>query len=173
MKTKNLVALSLLCLASSFLIFALQRNWIILNFYTDIPKSITTEICKKTVKIHFWQNKWQSETVDILWDKNKPQKNLEHIIKSWLNILDEESVLTKKISVQYLILKEKLGYLSLDSNPFNAELSTAEKLKILESLFVTIDQYFPEIKLYILVHSDPLLDYHLDFSSPWQRDFFS
>lgn len=173
MHKKNVIIISFMCLLLSIFLFAIKKNWIIFYINTKATESKKPEVAKKTIKNFFWRNeKWHHEDSDIIWDNNNPTRNLEHIIQNWLGILEEENIMQKKITVQYVLLHEKTSYISLDGSMFGAELAIYEKLKIIEGLFKTIESYFPNLKIYFLVHNEPLDDYHIDFSNPLQQALF-
>jgi hypothetical protein len=59
-------------------------------------------------------------------------------------------------------------YISFDRNPFDKQASTYTKLMWIEGLLKTIrDNESTVQQIYFLVHHQPLIDYHLDFSTAW------
>jgi hypothetical protein len=125
---------------------------------------------KKTITIHYWHaGEWKTETENIIWSNDKTH-NLKTVVTNWLNLLDEEQITEKKISLQTAILmpSEHDAYLSFDNNPLPQEKATIQKLMLIEGLLKTIrENEIPIQTIQLLVHHQPVQDYHLDFSNPW------
>ena len=155
--------------------FAYNRNWIIIQYpYRTKEESFTIEECKsavkKVVRRIFWNHgKWNNETTDIIWSDDKAD-TIQHLINSWLILLDEEKLMTKKVLVQSVIMSQSGNdvYISFDRNPFNKASSTYQKMMWIEGLLKTIrDNNIKVQQVQFLVHHQPMHDLHLDFSSPW------
>jgi hypothetical protein len=84
--------------------------------------------------------------------------------------MDEERLMSKKVSLQSVILtpNEKDAYLSFDRYPFSPESPTVEKFMWVEGLLKTLrDNGISLQGVRFLVHHQEMLDSHLDFSNPW------
>ena len=128
------------------------------------------KVAKKDVWLMYWHNKkWNKEKIQILWSNDKA-KNIQYLVSSWLNLLEEELVIKKKISLQTVLLTSSgnIAYLSFDRNIFSRKYSTHEKLMLIEGLLKTIRENDITLQgIYFLVHHQIMDDYHLDFSNPW------
>jgi len=124
---------------------------------------------KKPATLFFWHNKrWNKETVEILQTNDNAQ-TAQHLLNSWLTLLDEEQVMAKKVMLQSALLSDDQQlYLSLDRNPFNETDSTYDKLMWIEGLLRTVREQSISVQgVRFLVHHQPMQDYHLDFSNSW------
>lgn len=163
--------ISLLMFIFGLLFYCLYNDLIIIKFYKqkqNTSNQLTAQ--KKIYKLIFWNNnRWQIDQKEIIDTDNKI-KNLNHLVTSWLNWLEEEQIMHKKISVQSIMLNNASteAYISFDRNPLNKEQSTFTKLMWLESLLKTLRENNTNLQaIYLLVHYKPLIDSHLDFSHPW------
>jgi len=138
-----------------------------LHTYTYTPP---VHAAKKQVNLHYWhQHAWHIETRDIIWKKDVG-RNLTLLINNWLNVLDEEKVIEKKITVQTALLSPSghEAYISFDRNPLHKEVSIFEKWMLLEGMLKTIRaNQIPVQQVRLLVHHQLLHDTHLDFSKAW------
>lgn len=125
---------------------------------------------KKKIKHFFWHHDaWRQEIAEILWSDQKVQA-LCALITSWLTIVEEEKINTKKISLQSIALSttQQEVFCSFDRNPFNKQQSTYEKLMWIEGLLKTIRESGIKVQhIRFLVHHQPMHDAHLDFSNAW------
>ncbi len=169
--------LSIVC---SVVYFAYNNQMIIIKnpFYIRHEKSDVIEHImpqQKGIKHFFWhQDAWRQENVDILWSTQKVHA-LSSLITSWLTILDEEKINTKKISLQSIAISsnQQEVFFSFDRNPFNKQQSTFEKLLWIEGLMKSIRESGIKIQsIRFLVHHQPLTDTHLDFSNSWPIEGF-
>jgi len=160
------------------LFLAYNRGWIILRFpsyrheVTQTAQNLRAH--KKKVKLAFWHNKrWHSEAVEILQTEDEAH-TLQHLINSWLTLLDEDKIMEKKVTLQSALLSpNKEAYLSFDRNPFDEKNTTYEKWMWIEGLLKTIKQAGIQTQsIHFLVHHQPMQDYHLDFSNPWPLSGF-
>ena len=104
-----------------------------------------------------------------MWSEKKVE-TVQYIVNQWLNVLDEEEILDKKVLLQHVSLNssESIAYLSFDRYPFDRESSTHQKHMIIESLLKTIRESSLQIPFFhFLVHHKPMIDTHLDFTHPW------
>ena len=150
----------------------IEKQWIIFQYKKNLNiNSIkNTEIRKKNLKLIYWyRDKWNYEDIELLWTEDKPT-NIKYLINSWLTLLDEDKIMSKKVTLQDVALdsSEQEAIISFDRNPLNKEDPTYEKLMWLEGLLKTIKDNNIQIqRLRFLVHHQPLNDNHLDFSNSW------
>jgi hypothetical protein len=166
---------------SGIIFFSLKKEWVILN----VPKYqenlleknkqknyITT---KKTINLFYWHgNKWNKENTEILWSNNKID-NINKIINNWLNLVDEEKIIDKKVTLQNTLLSfdNQEIYISFDRNLLSSESSTYDKLMLIESLLKTLrDNNIENYKIYFLVNHAQMQDTHLDFTHAWPINGF-
>ncbi|MFC1845679.1 hypothetical protein ACFLX2_00970 [Candidatus Dependentiae bacterium] len=179
MKSINLILLSLLSLIVGALYLALSQGWILFHYpsYKTQTEQTSANLRaeKKQVKLIFWhQNKWQSESVEILVTQD-PAQTLQHLVNNWLSLLDEEQLMKKKVTLQSALIRSDNrtssideAYLSFDRNPFDEKSSTHEKWMWIESLLKTIRENGIALQsVRFLVHHQIMQDNHLDFSNPW------
>lgn len=166
------ISLSILALFIGIIFFMIEKKWIIFQhkktINIDLMKNI--EIRKKNLKLVYWnRDKWNYEDIELLWTEDKA-KNIKYLIDSWLTILDEDKIMTKKVTLQDVALDSsgQEAILSFDRNPLNKENPTYEKLMWIEGLLKTIrDNNIQIQRIRFLVHHQTLNDNHLDFSSSW------
>lgn len=179
MKFLKIILLMLVSIFFGSLYFAYSQGWIIIHYPSYKTQVKQTEINlkaeKKQVRLLFWHNnKWLSESVEILITQN-PAQTLQHLINNWLNLLDEEQFMQKKVTLQSALIRSDNrnshideAYLSFDRNPFDEESSTYQKLMWVESLLKTIRENGIVLqKIRFLVHHQIMQDNHLDFSNAW------
>lgn len=153
------------------LFFAFTHNILIINWphYTTPEARLEKNIHKKNITFIFpVNNQLKSEKKEIIWSTNNLE-NIEQLVKTWLSLLDQENITTKKVSLQSCAFSasEQQLYLSFDRSPLAKQSSTYSKLLLIESLLQTIrdsDIHFQTIQF--LNHHQPLIDNHLDFSKP-------
>jgi len=174
MKINNYIFISIPFFLIGLLSLAYNQGWIILQFpsYKKEAEQTAQQLRaqKKPATLFFWHNKrWNKETVEILETQDTAQTT-QHLLNSWLTLLDEESVMTKKVMLQSALISDnKELYLSFDRNPFNENDGTYNKLMWIEGLLRTIREHnTPVQSIRFLVHHQPMQDYHLDFSNSWR-----
>ena len=179
MKNLGYILLSLACGTLGMLYFAYNQGWILIrtsSYDTEIEQTVNNlRAKKKPVSLIFWHHdKWNTESVDILETNDKAQ-TIHYLINSWLTLLDEDNIMTKKVTLQSsLISSNGQIYLSFDRNPFDENSSTHEKWMWTESLLRTIRENDTGIQnIRFLVHHHTMEDNHLDFSNPWPAVGFS
>ena len=152
--------------------YGIYQELIIIHFGT-FKKTVIQETKKaerKVIDLHFWKNNsWKKESVQIMWSEDKAA-TLHYIVNQWLNVLDEEEILDKKVILQDVCLNQSktIGYLSFDRYPFNRESSTHNKYMMIEGLLKTVRESSLQIQqLHFLIHHKPLVDPHLNFAHPW------
>jgi len=171
MKTISYLPLSFACFTLGTLFLAYYQGWIIMRYpaqKTEVAQtSASFRARKKKVNLIFWyHDKWNIETVDIL-ETNDQAQTLQHLINSWLTLLDEEQIMSKKVTLQSASL-DTTAYLSFDRNPFDEQSTTHQKWLWVESLLKTIrDNDITVQNIRFLVHHQIMQDNHLDFSNPW------
>ena len=170
-KTYALISVALFFTGNLYLTYS--QGWILFLFPSYKTEAETTaqqlRTQKKPATLFFWHNKrWNKEIVEILQTKDNAQTS-QHLLNSWLTLLDEEQVMAKKVMLQSALLSNnKELYLSLDRNPFNETDSTYDKLMWIEGLLRTVRHHnIPVQTIRFLVHHQPMQDYHLDFSNSW------
>lgn len=173
MKKFNYIVLSFACCALGMLYFAYNQGWILIrssSYNAEVERTVQNlRAQKKQVSLTFWHHdKWNTESVDILETNDKAQ-TIQHLINSWLTLLDEDHIMTKKVTLQSAMISPSGQlYLSFDRNPFDENSSTHEKWMWLESLLKTIRNNKTGIQtIRFLVHHHTMEDHHLDFSNPW------
>jgi len=158
-------------------IYTYMQGFIIFRspFYNHTLSEPQLSVVKKKVMLFYWQHEsWHHEEIDLLWSENVAQ-TIEYLINSWLTLLDEEKVMNKKVTVQSVAITPNghEALFSLDRNPFDKASSTYEKWLWVEALLKTLRQN--DIKLQavqLLIHHQPMVDYHIDFSNPWPLEGF-
>ncbi|MCK5632771.1 hypothetical protein KAH94_03415 [bacterium] len=176
--TIKTVIVSVLFFFIGFLYFASNHGWLIMRFPSYKSEIQQTQknlrAHKKKVKLIFWHNKkWNHETVEIL-ATNDDAQTTAHLINNWLTLLDEENIMTKKVTLQSaLISQNRQLYLSFDRNPFDEQSSTYKKTKWTQGLLKTVLQSAISVQsIQFLVHHQTMNDYHLDFTNPWPINGF-
>ncbi|MCX5922710.1 MAG: hypothetical protein NTX86_05295 [Candidatus Dependentiae bacterium] len=180
MKKNSLIALSLICAVVGALLYALHQEWIIIRStptadHVALQEQAQTAIAKKKVTLYFWRNAaWHHETIELIWSDNKAE-NLQYLINSWLTLLNEEALMTKKVSLQAVLLgSQDMAYVSFDRYPFSKEATLHNKWLLIEGLLKTIRENGIKITgVHFLVNHKPLIDPHLDFSKEWPLSGFS
>lgn len=124
----------------------------------------------KPLTLWYWDGKQLiKEEKELIYSSNM-QDTLADLVARWLSVLEEEHLLTKKVTVQSVLLdtQNTTAYISFDRTPLAKELSTHDKLMTIESLLKTLrDSDFPLKKVQFLANHKPMHDVHLDFERPW------
>jgi hypothetical protein len=158
-----------MCIILGVLFFALSQEIIIIQLPKPYQYS-STAVIKKEIKLIFWHNgNWHTETQDMIWH-SAMHKNIDYLINSWLTLLDSENVMSKKVTVQPVLLTSAHheAYISFDRNPFTKDMNTFEKWMFIEGIMRTLrENGIPIQQIQFLVHHAPLHDVHLDFSKAW------
>ncbi len=172
-----LVAISLLGGAATY---AYLHGWIIITYPVQHSlldtKSATPAGSKKKVLMSYWQQgKWYTEAQESMCPLNKSE-HIHYLINCWLNILAEEQIMDKKVSLQTALIPASGNdvYLSFDHNPLPEECSTFELYMWVEGLLKTLRENVAGINnVQLLVNHQPLQNNLLDFSNPWPITGFS
>lgn len=162
--------LCLITLVLGILLYALQHQWIIVRgtpiIYTNQPQNKTKKICS----LYYWHHhRWNTESQELIWSSHV-HENIATLISSWLSALDTEQILPKKVILQSVTLAphRQDAYLSFDRTIVPKEWSIHDKLMLIEGLLKTMrSNGIPLHRMYLLVHHQPLIDPHLDFSDAW------
>lgn len=167
----NKILLLSISLLFALLFLAHRQEWLIINWPArPTEQSAATKTEKRSVKLYLYtQDRWKHESVDILWSEDKAQ-SAKYLVDAWLTWLEEEGADKDKVSLQAALLspsgQELL--LSFDRVPFTEEQSAYEKWHWVESLLKTIrDSGVKVQQVRLLVHHQPIEDYHLDFGRAW------
>lgn len=170
--------IAIACLASlciGIFLFAYLNGYIIFkypSYKTDIKTyKQQLDVTRKVITFHYWHNqKWHTEKTELIWHSNDIGQNITYLLNSWFTWLEEEHMITKKITVQTVLLSTDTqhAYISFDRNPFDKQQSTYNKWMLIESLLKTIREVNVSLNhITFLVHHQPLKDMHLDFTNPW------
>lgn len=172
MRNNQFIKTSMYCFLAGCLLFAFYQGWIIVQLPWKRQSAVESDIPsmhKKKVQLFFWQHDtWNHEYVELIWSSN-PTQNITTLLNRWLGVLEENSVLRKKVTIDTSLLSpNNHAYISFNRNPFTKESNTFEKLMLVEGLLKTIRENDLSISaVWFLAHHQPLKDPHLDFSNPW------
>lgn len=159
------------------LFFAYKHHYIIFNFSSHHSSVQSQPIAsnKKKVTLHYWHNdQWHQEDVFLLATKYA-YNTLFHITSNYLQLLHNEGIIKHKIAIQKVLLHydDHELFISFDQLPWHKEWCTQAKLVFIEGLLKTIKTNEPRIKkVRFLVHHQPMIDAHLDFSNAWPIEGF-
>lgn len=171
---------SIICFCTliiGFILFAIQKEYIIFNFGPKIiPYTITHTSQKKSIPLVYWHNnEWRTEQVPLLISQESPCHTLQQIVSQWLQLMHEEQIISTKTTLQSALLNydQQELFISFDRIPWNKESSTYEKWMFLEGLLKTIKINNAAIKkIRFLLDHAPLDDTYLDFTNSWPIDGF-
>lgn len=179
MQIKTLVSLSALTFIAGIILFAWRNEWIIIHipaWFRPMSGEHVGAINKKTVPVSFYKNdNWHTEQIETIWEQDGVAKNSTRLAGAYFSLLYEEALTEQKIGIEAAATDSKgtTLYLSLTHNPLPTEATVKEKLMIIEGLLRTLRESIPSLtKLTLLVHHQPLTDYHLDFTQPWPLEGF-
>lgn len=177
MKIRKEYIIGIVTFLSGLFFFCIYQELLIIHFGTLQKQTLTqkSQSQRKTIDLYFWKHEeWKKESVDIMWSEDST-KTLSYIVNQWLNLLDEEGILNKKVTVQHVALNQakNTAYLSFDRYPLNKEASTHEKHMMVESLLKTVSESGITLSFFhFLVHHKSIPDAHLDFTHPWPLQGF-
>lgn len=172
MRNMCLMLIGGIAFVSGTLFFAWYHGLLLIQPLTARVEKSDLGACydKKTITLHYWhRDTWHKEEVEILWSSDQAISAL-HVARTWLNLLDEEGITSKKTSVQSALLCPSATelYLSFDRNPLAKQAGVYEKVMWVEGLLKTFnDNGLTFAHIHFLVHHQPINDAHLDFSQPW------
>jgi hypothetical protein len=165
------------CFLAGIVLLAIKKELIILNFSQLNNKNKIEPVLFFKKKAIIWYTKndcWHSEDTDLLWSQDQAQ-NINNLIQNWLCLLEEEKIINQKISLQSSMISQtgQIIYLSFDHNFLNKDLSSYQKLLIIESLLKTLRaNQMTQTLVQFLVQHQMMRDNHLDFSNPWPLNGF-
>lgn len=155
------------------IVFAVYQNWGFLRFslFRASPQtSLGVGFSKRPVGIYVPRDyALVKETRELIWPETVADKALA-VVRAWANLLDDEGVLDKRVSVQSAATSADDSHLfiSFDRPPFTERMPTIEKLYVIESLLKTLrGEELGCSSVTFLVHHTVMRDPHLDFSQPW------
>lgn len=179
MQIKTLLSLSALTFIAGIILFAWRNEWIIIHipaWFRPMSGEHVGAINKKTVSVSFYKNdNWHMEQIETIWEQDGVAKNSTRLAGIYFSLLYEEALTEQKIGTEAAATDSKgtTLYLSLTHNPLPTEATVKEKLMIIEGLLRTLRESIPSLaKLILLVHHQPLTDYHLDFTQTWPLEGF-
>ncbi len=175
MNAKITIISSSITFTIGMLLFALHYQWIIIRFSQPILRVEQQIKTKKICTLHFWHNnRWTQESQELIWSSTLDE-NVSALVTNWLTLLDTESILPKKITLQSVALspnKQEL-YLSFDRNLLPKQWAVHRKWMLIEGLLRTLRANSVALQaVHFLVHHQPLTDTHLDFSFAWPINGF-
>lgn len=173
----TIVMVCISCFASGLIFFGWYHHYLIFmtpanaNDYTLAgqayeKKLITLWYHKQDIQYH--------ETTELIWPQSTSLRAYT-IITRWLALLEEEEVLSKKITIETCITNERITelFISLDRTLFTKHQSAYQKLLLVQDLLQTLQENGIQTgKIHFLIHHKPLEDVHLDFSNPWPIEGF-
>lgn len=169
-KKINILLACCIALLIGIVLYALHHQWILFRTINPIMHTARQAKTKKACMFHYWHNnRWHTESQEVIWS-SQTHENLMTLISYWLSLLDAEQILPKKVTLQSATLTphKQEAYLSFDRTIVLKEWSTQRKLMLIEGLLKTLrSNAIPLRGIYILVHHQPLIDTHLDFSAAW------
>jgi len=155
------------------ILYGYQKEWIIIipPYATAIHESESEDqrLQHETVSIFFFKhNQWHTEKINCIWSYDAAQ-NVKNITNNWLTLLEDEKIIDKDIQVvSSIISPAKELFLSLNKDPFIKQDSTYTKFMIIEGFLKTIHtNKIPVQSVRFLIHHQPLIDDHLNFSISW------
>lgn len=178
MGIKQFLYLSLATFVIGILLFAWRNEWIIIHvpalFHPAGEKGIAVN--KQAIKVSYYkQENWHTENAETIWEHGADAKNSARVAGAYFTLLYEEALTEQKIDIEAAATDQKdtTLYVSLTHNPLPTEATVKEKLMIVEGLLRTLREAVPALnKVVLLVHHQPLTDYHLDFAQPWPIEGF-
>ncbi len=166
----NIVLLCCITLVCGIVLYAFHHQWIIFRRpYTISPQQPHIKTKRKCTLYYWHHNRWHTESPELIWSSHT-EENVGTLVSHWLSLLDAEQLLPKKIILQSAALTPNAQevYLSFDRNLIPKEWSIHHKLMLIEGLLKTIRMNITSLHgIHFLVHHQPLIDTHLDFSHAW------
>lgn len=179
MKTSTTLWLSLITALAGIFFFAVKHEFIIMRLpgyhYNLLHDPSTTATQKKMITLYVRsRDTWRTERQELLVT-NDTAENMRLIVTSWLNFVQDEHNIEKKVAVQSCALSAsgQEMYISFDRNPLPKEQPIIAKWLLIEGLLKTIrENKIPLVSIHFLVHHQPLQDPHLSFDLPWPVNGF-
>ncbi len=158
------------------LFFCIYNEWLLISWNRPTRTALfASSHSTKNIHLSMWKNNgWYQEQVSTLWSENLTQAT-QTLVTHWLALLKEEGMIDKSIALES-VLASPSGqevYISLNRNLFDKQWSAHQKHHCIEGLLKTMrDNNLTCSGVYFLVHHQPLVDYHLDFSIAWPLSGF-
>jgi hypothetical protein len=163
--------MSIALLLLGVIFFLHQESWIIISIphSTIMQKAQSTIQTKETSLWIFTQGTFKKETTEIMINSDHAQ-TIKQLLNNWLNTLEEENIIDKKIIVQSVILSPsgQDAFICFQDNFLNKQTSCYIKLMILESMLKTLkDAKLGLNNVRLLMHHQPMIDPHFNFDISW------
>lgn len=124
----------------------------------------------KPLRLWYWNGEqFAKEDKELIYTGNV-QDTLADLVSRWLSLLEEEHTLSKKVTVQSVLLDlhNTTAFISFTRNPLKKELSTHDKIMFFEALLKTLRESDIQLKkVQFLANHKPIQDLHLDFDRAW------
>ena len=179
---KQLFIISAICLGLGSLVFMLHRNWLIIHIAlmpleknNKIASTMQNNVAlPQPITISYYKNgNWLHTNDTVLWHENDTAFTLKHLLKKWLEILQEANLLSKHIAVTTAAVASTSSdaFISFDTTLFNKEMSIHAKWIIIESLLKTILDNNLTLHSLTVLHNDACMqDDHIDFRQALSLD---
>lgn len=164
-------------LAAGAILFAFTNHYLIFTGFSHESSMaydlIHRAVAKKKVKLFtVYENSWQEEEQEILWPY-EPLEQARSLVEAWLAFIAENSDAAVPVKLQAVLMSTAILYLSFDRAPFEAHLSSFDKLMWVESLLKTLrENGMHNSAVQILVNHQLFADPHLDCSRSWPMSGF-
>lgn len=175
----NKITLIIICIITTLLgtiFFFYQQSWILISFPTtnqQLISSSSESIKPQQITLWVWkQNKWLSETSEIIGSNNTAQ-TIQLLLNNWFLLLEEEQITDKQTTIQSVSLSANNteAFISFNQNPLDPQASTYETCMLIEGLLKTLrTNHIPLQSVRLLVHHHPLQDDRLNFEISWPID---
>lgn len=169
MKIAPYLIISFITAALGLLFYSWYHQLLIISYIPRNQIYKNSAPAKTKVTLHYWaQNKWASETIDLI--STDSSQFLTLLINKWCLLAYEEHCCTKQYNVTHILLthSNKELYINFNRKPFDKKQSTFEKWMLIEGLLKTIASNNHDIThVNFFVNHAPLQDEHLDFSKAW------
>jgi len=173
MKFTSTIKLTITSFIIGIILYAYQKEWVIIIPPTQNisypTKDTNHNIEHRKITLFFFKhNAWQKEQMNTIWLSDITQ-NIKTITNNWLILLEDEKIIDKDIQVVSAVISPaKELFLSFNKEPFHKQDSTYTKLMIIQSLLTTMhENKIPVQSIRFLIHHQPLIDDHLNFSISW------
>lgn len=178
MKYFTTACLVIVSCITGVILYAYQKEWIIIvpPYQTAVyqPEDTHEQLEHRTISLFFFKhNQWSKEDITIIWSSDASY-NVKTISNNWFMLLEDEKIIDKDIQVVSAIISPaKELFISLSKEPFNKQDATYIKLMIVQGLLKTLyENKVPVQSVRFLIHHQPLVDDHLNFSISWPLSGF-
>lgn len=131
-------------------------------------------IYQKAFVYYFKDTLWLKETIPV--EAEELQEACFIVTQKWLTTLQEEHTIPNYVSLESTLVDSAhtTVYVSCNKSLFFTHFLTHQKLLILVSLAKTLASLQSSLQRYvILVHHEPLVDYHIDCQLPFNINYWS